>query len=154
MGIFIYFFLGGGGGGLIFVPGIFSSFDFCPHSIIPVIWNPKPHPHLGILLAEGNSRMYGTIIFSGGGRGWRGSFKYPLHDPYSWLCCYYNCRCCFLFCFVITFFAVHISNVCGWPGYGPWWLRHCRIKVLVLSPWRFLCSKLEVVLLFLMVTPR
>ena len=34
------FFCGGGGGG-IFGPGIFLDFDFCPHSIIPVTWNPE-----------------------------------------------------------------------------------------------------------------
>ena len=36
-----YFFFFGGGGGLIFGPGIFLDFDFCPHSIIPVTWNPE-----------------------------------------------------------------------------------------------------------------
>ena len=28
----------------IFGPGIFWRFDFCPHSIIPVTWNPEPTP--------------------------------------------------------------------------------------------------------------
>ena len=35
--LFIFFLGGEGEGGLIFVPGIFLSFDFFPHSIIPVI---------------------------------------------------------------------------------------------------------------------
>ena len=29
-----FFWVGGGGGGLIFGPGIFLDFNFCPHSII------------------------------------------------------------------------------------------------------------------------
>ena len=35
--------------GLIFGPGIFLGFDFCPHSIIPNTWNPEypPPPPLG-----------------------------------------------------------------------------------------------------------
>ena len=28
----------------IFGPGIFWRFDFCPHSIIPITWNPEPTP--------------------------------------------------------------------------------------------------------------
>ena len=30
----VFFFWVGGGGGLIFGPGIFLDFNFCPHSII------------------------------------------------------------------------------------------------------------------------
>ena len=28
-------------GGLIFGPGIFWGFDFYPHSVIPITWNPE-----------------------------------------------------------------------------------------------------------------
>lgn len=33
--------VGGWGGVLIFGPGIIWRFNFCPHSVIPVTWNPK-----------------------------------------------------------------------------------------------------------------
>ena len=58
--------------GLIFGPGIFLSFDFCPIRSSPSleIRSPRPlRPHLRILPAVGNSRVYETIIFSGGGGG-------------------------------------------------------------------------------------
>ena len=33
-------------GGLHFGTDIFGEFDFCPHSIIPVTWNPEYPPGL------------------------------------------------------------------------------------------------------------
>ena len=41
--LFIYFFWGGGG--LFEALGIFWGFDFCPHSIIHVTWNPEYLPN-------------------------------------------------------------------------------------------------------------
>ena len=41
--LFIFFFFGGGG--LFEALGIFWGFDFCPHSIIHVTWNPEYLPN-------------------------------------------------------------------------------------------------------------
>ena len=43
--LFIYLFLGGGLGGFFEALGIFLGFDFCPHSIIHVTWNPECLPN-------------------------------------------------------------------------------------------------------------
>ena len=43
--LFIYLFFCGGRGGLFEALGIFWGFDFCPHSIIHVTWNPEYLPN-------------------------------------------------------------------------------------------------------------
>ena len=135
-----FFFLFLRGWGLIFGPGIFLSFDFCPIRSSPSleIRSPPPRPPAPFVPTWGfyqpwiiQGCMRPLFFPVGGGEGGVGG------APSDILCTIHthDCHvviivvvfwCLFFVCFFFSIFAVHISNVCGWPGCGPWWLRHGR----------------------------